>query len=263
MKRVVLLAGAAILLIWRIAPRRRPRRVPAACDPRMHEALAMVAHELRTPLAAIDYTAAKLPEVSAPADLQSAQDLIHRQVRHATGLLEDLLDNWRIAYGGLELERGTLEMCDVVQDAVNTVEAVVKARHHTLVLSLPEHPVPVCGDRVRLVQMVVNLLTNAAKFTPPAGEIDVALIDDDGDVTVRVRDTGVGIPIEMLAHIFEPFTQLPALSGSSPGLGIGLALVRGIVALHGGTVSVRSDGPGRGAEFVVRLPGAEVATAVA
>jgi signal transduction histidine kinase len=221
--------------------------------------LAVLAHELRAPLSAIEYAAARIGDHADAADIRETRDMIHRQVRQISGLLDYFTEGWRIGVARCipktPAEVVRLDLREVVRDGVETVRDLIAARGHALKVSLPERPVTVLGDHVTLVQVVVNLLTNAAKFTPSPGEVHVTLAHEPHRATLRVRDTGLGIPTAMRERIFRPFTRLhPAVGGMTPGLGVGLAVVRTTVAAHRGAVDVYSEGRGRGSEFVVRLP---------
>ena len=232
------------------------KRCPVHRTSRM---LAVLAHELRAPLGAIAHTTARLGAHAAAPDVKDACDLIHRQVRQISALLNDVIDGWRIADGRPDADGPAatlpLDLRDVVRDGADTVATLVEARSHTLRLTLPERPVMVNGNRLKLVQVVINLMTNAAKFTPSPGAIDVMLAHEGRHAVLRVRDTGPGIPASMRERIFRPFVRLdPGAADVPSGLGLGLALVRKTVATHRGVVTVRSEGPGRGSEFVVRLP---------
>jgi signal transduction histidine kinase/CheY-like chemotaxis protein len=218
--------------------------------------LAMLAHELRNPLA---------PIVSAmhvlrlhPEDaqrVQQAREVVERQVGHQARLLDDLLDVSRITRGKIDLRKTPVDLAAVVADAVETTRPLIDERGHTLTVQVPRQPLHVHADATRLGQVIANLLNNAAKFTDPGGAIVVTLATDHTEAIVRVRDTGHGIPPEMQAHVFDLFTQVdPSLARSQGGLGIGLTLVRRIVEMHGGRVEVRSEGRGHGTEFTVRLP---------
>jgi len=224
-------------------------------DRRKDEFLATLSHELRNPLApmrsALDVLHLKFGQ-GADQRLLHAFD---RQLRHLTRLVDDLMEVSRITQGCMQLRRAPVELGALVRGAAHDLAATMDAAHHVLRLSLPEAPLFVDGDATRLSQVVINLLTNAAKYTPDGGRIDLHLAGEDGAAVIRVRDTGIGIPESALATIFDMFSQLePALERSRGGLGIGLALVRGIVELHGGTIHADSAGPGRGSEFSVRLP---------
>ncbi len=235
------------------------RRVTAElrdADRRKDEFLAMLAHELRNPLAPVR-NAVEVLRAIGPRDAQLvwARDMIDRQVRHMTRLVDDLLEVSRITRGKITLRRSEIQLADVVGDAIETARPLIAQHGHHLVLALAPEPLPVDGDRARLVQVLANLLSNAAKFTPPGGEIRLTTAREDAHAVVRVRDTGIGIPPELQTRIFEIFTQEEStLARSQGGLGIGLTLAQRLVELHGGALSVASEGRGRGAEFTVRLP---------
>ena len=218
--------------------------------------LAAVAHEFRSPLAVLTNVAHILrsPQAGAAAQ-QRAVDALGRQTTHMVRLVEDLLDVSRVSRGEVSLRREAVDLQTVFSRAVEMGLALVESRkHHLEVAPFPE-PLWVSGDPTRLVQVVSNLLTNAAKYTPEGGNIWLSAAREDGAIAIRIRDNGVGIPKEMLSRVFDLFTQIESAGGSrAGGLGIGLTLVRMLVELHGGTVHVTSDGPGHGSEFVVRLP---------
>ena len=218
--------------------------------------LAAVAHEFRSPLAVLSNVAHILrsPQVDA-AGQQRAVDALRRQTTHMVRLVEDLLDVSRVSRGEVSLRRQAVDLQTVFSRAVEMGQALVESRkHHLEVAPFPE-PLWVSGDSTRLVQVVSNLLTNAAKYTPEGGSIWLSASREDGAAAIRIRDNGVGIPKEMLSRVFDLFTQIESAEGSRiGGLGIGLTLVRRLVELHGGTVHVTSEGPGQGSEFVVRLP---------
>src|SRR5262249_6759821 len=226
-------------------------------DRRKDEFLAILAHELRNPLAPIlnAVTVLRLLGSQEPAILQ-ARDIVERQARQLARLVDDLLDVTRISQGRLELRKERLELTPVVTQAVQTSQPSIDFRKHTLSVSLPREPVWLEADRVRLVQVLVNLLNNAARYTDPGGRITLTgEVVGGGEVVLRVRDTGIGIDPEMLGKVSEPFRQLDRSDRRSQGgLGIGLMLVRKLVEMHGGTVSAHSEGPSQGSEFVVRLP---------
>lgn len=230
------------------------------------EFLAMLGHELRNPLAAQKNSLEVLKlRLGADPAARRALEVSERQLRHQTRLVEDLLDVSRVTSGKINLRMERLDLRNVVQHAIESLLPRLEERQHGLSLSLPDEPLWVEGDTVRLEQIVSNLLTNAVKYTPRGGEIAVALSAEAGQSVLRVRDNGVGIPPEMLDRIFELFTQAPTdTARSDGGLGLGLTLVRSLVRLHGGSVSAASEGPGRGSEFTVRLPlAAEAAPAEA
>jgi signal transduction histidine kinase len=187
-----------------------------------------------------------------------------RQVRRLTRLVDDLLDVSRITQGKIALHREPVSIADAVGDAADAVRPSIEQRQQRLVLRLPGSAPVVLADGVRLAQVFENLLSNASKYTDPGGEIAVEVDDTDDAVRIRVRDTGVGLPPDQLERVFELFTQVASSRDRAQGgLGIGLSLVRQLVELHGGTVSASSDGPGRGACFVVTLPRAPAAVEAA
>jgi CheY-like chemotaxis protein len=172
-----------------------------------------------------------------------------------TLLLNDLLDVSRITQGKVRLQREPLELATIVNRAVETIRPLIDARHHHLVITLPDEIVRVEGDLTRLVQVVGNLLNNAAKFTDEGGHIWLEAAREVDQVIIRVRDDGMGLPTDLLPHVFDLFTQADrSLDRSQGGLGIGLTIVRNIVEMHGGSVEARSDGLGQGSEFIIRLP---------
>ncbi|WP_061502735.1 ATP-binding protein [Ramlibacter tataouinensis] len=213
--------------------------------------LATLAHELRNPMAPIRYAVAMLGMDSTPSRLAQAKEIIERQSTHISRLLDDLLDMSRITRNAIELKREALDLRDVVEEAARNLRQ--SSPRHPVGVSLPTSTVPVEGDVTRLQQVLGNLLDNAARYSDPGAEISLSLGVEDAEAVLRVRDRGVGISPEQQAEIFELFTQLRPERGRG-GLGIGLTVVKQLVELHGGTVAVRSDGPGRGSEFSVRLP---------
>jgi signal transduction histidine kinase/ActR/RegA family two-component response regulator len=231
-------------------------------DRRKDEFLAMLAHELRNPLAPIR-TSVGILRAIGPQDarIERVRDLIDRQVTHMARLVDDLLDVSRITRGRIVLQRSVVPVAEIVEEAVETVRPLVVQHDHSLSVTLGSQALRVHGDRARLVQVIANLLTNAAKFTPRGGHITVSAgVTDDGDVMVQVRDTGVGIPKELQDRIFDLFQQEETtLARSQGGLGIGLTLVKRLVELHGGQVRVHSPGRGAGSEFSVVLPRVDAA----
>jgi PAS domain S-box-containing protein len=224
-------------------------------DRRKNEFLAMLAHELRNPLAPIRNAVRMLRlNFSDVPELNQLGDMISRQVAHLSRLVDDLLDISRISRGKLILTPEPLELQSVFGTAVESVRALLEAKQHRLTVQLPDEPLWVNGDTVRLIQVFTNLLHNAVKFTGGGGCLTLAAEPSGGEVVVRVRDNGAGIPAELLPRVFDLFAQGNGRDRAQGGLGIGLALVRNLVALHGGRVEVRSEGPGRGSEFSVRLP---------
>jgi PAS domain S-box-containing protein len=224
-------------------------------DHRKDEFLAMLSHELRNPLAALHNTIEVLHRLGPDhAQLPRAQALIERQVKQLIRLVDDLLDVSRITQGKLRLVRERLDVTQVVGEAVETSRPLIESRRHEFVASIPSESLWVEGDRARLIQVFGNLLNNAAKYTDEGGRIECE-VEAGEQVIVRVRDNGAGIAPELLPHVFDPFTQADCtLAHSQGGLGLGLALVKRLVELHGGTVEAFSAGLGHGAEFVVRLP---------
>jgi len=218
------------------------------------EFLAMLGHELRNPLSPI-VTALQLMKLQGPEGSERARTVIERQVSHLTRLVDDLLDVSRIARGKVELRTELVEMAEVVAKAIEMTSPLLEQRTHTLTADVPRRGLLVDGDPMRLGQVVSNLLTNAAKYTPPGGHITVHAEPVDGEVVLRVRDTGTGIAPEALQGVFDLFVQgRQEIDRSQGGLGLGLTIVRNLIERHGGSVMARSEGLGRGSEFVVRLP---------
>ncbi len=215
-----------------------------------------VLHELRNPLAPIANAVELLGKRGEdPSSVALAQGIIRRQLQQLTRLVEDLLDLSRIANGTLALRYDTVNAEEIIASAVEAARPHLELRGHELATSLPRKPLWLRGDAMRLVQVITNLLVNAAKFTPPGGRISVAAEQVHSSAVVRVKDNGIGMEPEVLPHIFDLFTQATPGSRQTPeGLGVGLAVVRQLVELHGGCVSAHSDGIGRGSEFIVRLP---------
>jgi PAS domain S-box-containing protein len=217
------------------------------------EFLAMLGHELRNPLAPIT-TTVELMKLRAPDTFVRERDIIEAQVRYLTGLVDDLLDVSRIASGKIELKTADVDLDEVVAAAVETTQTVLEERSHSLHVRV-EEGLFVSGDRRRLVQILVNLLGNAAKYSPPGRNIWLSASAEDGQAVLRVRDEGQGIEAELLPGVFELFSQgRQAIDRSHGGLGLGLSIVRNLVRLHGGTVEAASDGAYKGSEFTVRLP---------
>ncbi len=232
-------------------------------DRQKNEFLAMLAHELRNPLAPIRNAVQVLQADGASPEQQGwARGVIARQVQQMVRMVDDLLDVSRITRGKIALRTEPLDLASVVADAVESSRPLIQARRHELSVAVPPEPVRVEGDPARLAQVAANLLNNAAKYTEEGGHIWLSVERDGGEAVVRVRDNGVGIPAEMLPSVFEPFTQVDrSLDRSQGGLGIGLTLVRRLMELHGGRAEARSDGPGKGSEFTVRLPALAAETA--
>ncbi len=225
-------------------------------DRRKNEFLAMLAHELRNPLAPIRNAVQVLSMLKLQsADLEWANDVIARQVEQMVRLVDDLLDISRITGGKIQLQRESVDVASVVARAVETSRPLIDAKNHELTVSLAPEPLAVHADKVRLAQILANLLNNAAKYTGEGGRIWLEVERAGQEAVFRVRDTGVGISKEMLSSVFDLFTQVNhSLDRSQGGLGIGLTLVRRLVEMHGGTVLALSEGVNRGSEFVIRLP---------
>jgi PAS domain S-box-containing protein len=223
---------------------------------RKDEFLATLAHELRNPLAPLRNGLEVMKRAAGnPEAVEKARAMMERQLAQMVRLIDDLLDVSRITRGKLELRRQRVDLAAVVQSAVEASRPLVEAAAHRLTVALPPEPVPLDADPVRLAQVFANLLTNAAKYTDRGGAIRLTAERRGDEVVVAVADSGIGIAAEHLPRLFEMFAQVhTALERSQGGLGIGLSLVKGLVEMHGGRVEARSDGPGRGSEFLVRLP---------
>jgi signal transduction histidine kinase/ActR/RegA family two-component response regulator len=238
------------------AARSQAERELRAADQRKDEFLAMLAHELRNPLAPIS-TGAHLLKLLHSDNAQITQTcaIIARQVEHMTALVDDLLDVSRVTRGLVSLSTQVLDLKNVVDDAAEQIRPLISARRHKVVLDLPPGPALVKGDHKRLVQVVANLLNNATKYTPEGGRIELRLAADGADYVLSVTDDGIGIEPALLAHVFDLFTQAErAPDRSQGGLGLGLALAKSLVELHGGSVSAHSAGLGQGSSFSLRLP---------
>jgi signal transduction histidine kinase len=225
-------------------------------DRRKDEFLAALAHELRNPLAPIR-AAVEFMRLKGAADptLDRARGVVNRQVEHMTRLIDDLLDVSRITRDQLVLRTARVSLDDIVAAAVETSRPFIDQRGHVLSLDLPAEPVWLEADPARLSQVLSNLLTNAAKYTPPAGQLTVAAAVSEATVDLRVIDSGIGIAPDMLPRIFDMFMQVHrSRDRSADGLGIGLTLARRLVEMHGGSIQVRSEGVGRGTEFIISLP---------
>ena len=247
---------AAVLVFRDVTRRRQNEEALREADRRKDEFLAMLAHELRNPLAPILHAVHVLRQLE-PASPREAwcQEVIERQTVHLSRLVDDLLDISRITQGKVTLRREPVDLAAMVMRAVETVRPFLEDRRHELVLDLPAEPVVLAGDLVRLAQVLSNLLHNAAKYTQDGGRIELSAWAGEGEVVLRVRDNGIGIPPEVLSRIFDLFMQADrSLSRSEGGLGVGLTLVRSLVLMHDGSVEAHSDGPGQGTEMVVRLP---------
>lgn len=225
----------------------------AEADRQKDQFLAMLAHELRNPLAPVAY-AVHLLRSQNPNGTRYL-DTIERQIQHLRRLLDDLLDVSRLTRGTIQLRQETVDLGLLVYSVTRDLHDYVQERRQVLTVNVAPGPIPVHGDPVRLAQVITNLINNAIKFTPPEGSIEVLAGSEDEEAVLRVRDNGVGIDSMLLPRIFDLFTQADQGVGRAQGgLGVGLTVVRSLVSLHGGSVEAHSDGEGRGAEFVVRLP---------
>jgi signal transduction histidine kinase len=239
-----------------VAERARAEQALKEADRHKDEFLAMLAHELRNPLAPI-LNAVQLMRRRSLSDPQLiwSRDVIERQLGHLTRLVDDLLDVSRITRGKINLSREPLDVAGLVSRAVETVQPMMVERGHQLIVDVPNVPIRVYGDSLRLTQALGNVLSNAAKYTEGAGRICLAARQVDETVEIRVRDNGIGILAAQLPQIFDMFTQFRSETGHPQGgLGIGLALVRKLLEMHGGTVTAFSEGVGLGSEFVITLP---------
>ncbi|HEY4542391.1 MAG TPA: PAS domain S-box protein [Noviherbaspirillum sp.] len=244
------------LLFKDVTERRRFEQDMQQANRRKDEFLAMLAHELRNPLAPIGVAAELLRLAPGDVDrVRQSSDVISRQVRHITSLVDDLLDVSRVTRGLITLELAMLDLRSVVADAIEQTQPLIEARRHHFRAHLPPDAVMVRGDRKRLVQIVANLLNNAAKYTREGGRIDLSIAAEAQHVTLAVADNGIGMTPELSSRVFDLFAQGQRSSDRDQGgLGIGLALVKSLVELHGGTVAVHSAGLGSGSEFAVTLP---------
>lgn len=223
---------------------------------RKEEFLAMLAHELRNPLGAISNAVQVVHQPGAsPEHLKNAADVIARQSKNLSRMVDDLLDVSRITRGTIQLRKELVDLSRVVRRAATDLESLLRSRNHEFFVSIPDESLLAEADPTRIEQIVANLLSNAARYTDDGGKIWLSLERRDGEATLRVRDTGRGIPPELARDIFAPFSQVDhGLDRTQGGLGLGLTIVRSLAELHGGSVSVASDGAGHGSEFSVRLP---------
>jgi PAS domain S-box-containing protein len=239
-----------------VTERKRSEEALREADRRKDEFLAMLAHELRNPLAPIrnGLQVLRMTEGDRPV-IGKLTDMMQRQVEHLARLVDDLLDVSRITRGKVDLRKEVIDLNDVIVRGVETIRPLIEARRHELLVSQPGKSLYIQADITRMIQVVGNLLNNAAKYSEENSRIELLLEEDGEKVAIRVRDNGVGIAADMLPGIFEIFSQVDrTLDRSQGGLGIGLTLVRSLVEMHEGSVEARSEGLGKGSEFVVRLP---------
>ena len=248
--------GSLLAVCVDISERKRAEEALREADRRKDEFLAMLAHELRNPMAPIRAAADLMESVQLdPVRLKRTSQIISRQVRHMTSLVDDLLDVSRVTRGLVTLEKTGVDVKQVITDALEQVRPLVETKRHHLTLDLDPEPAHVLGDHKRLVQVLTNLLNNAAKYTPAGGNIHLTMQATPDCVFLHVVDNGVGIPHQLQGHIFDLFAQAErSPDRTQGGLEIGLALVKSLVELHGGSVGCRSEGSGKGSSFVVTLP---------
>jgi PAS domain S-box-containing protein len=245
-----------------IGPRRRSetelRKLAASLaetDRRKDEFLATLAHELRNPLAPIRNGLEIIRLTGNDDAIRPVCDVMNRQLNHLVRLVDDLMDVSRIHRNKLQVRLDRVDLTSVIRTAVEATQPLIDSNQLQLTMSIPDEPVELDADHTRLAQVFSNLLNNAAKYTQPGGRIEVLVDRSASEVVIRVRDTGVGIPPEMLSRVFDMFTQIEStMERAQGGLGIGLMLVKRLVEMHGGAVEAASDGEGRGSEFTVRLP---------
>lgn len=248
------MSGASVIARDISAARRAANELERA-DRRKDEFVAVLAHELRNPLAAVSSAVELLGTPRGLKRLDSIQGIITRQTDNLVRLVDDLLDMSRVTTGVIQLRMGVVDLCASVDSAVETVSSMMAARGHTLDVSVQDDTLLVEGDVTRLEQVLVNLLTNSAKYTEPGGHIELRVERDGEVIEIRVRDNGVGISRELLPDVFEVFSRTRRVTDpEAGGLGIGLTLVKSLVELHRGSVEARSDGRNQGSEFIVRLP---------
>jgi PAS domain S-box-containing protein len=246
----------AVMVFHDVSARRRAEDALREADQRKDEFLATLAHELRNPLAPIRQAALIFKASNATeAQKRWSSDVISRQVQHMSLLLEDLLDISRITRGTLGLRTETVNLEDVVQASIEPARPIIESKRHELSIGLPPEPVYFIADPLRLAQVLSNLLTNAAKYTDPEGTLRLDAACTEETLTISVSDNGIGLSLEATKSVFAMFSQVAASRDyADGGLGIGLALAKGLVELHGGTIEAKSAGLGRGSEFIVRLP---------
>ena len=218
--------------------------------------LALLRHELQTPLCVIRGAVTLLRQCGTDlAQLEWIAGLLERQTQHLSRLLDDMIDLARVSDGAVRLRKEPVEIAQIVSQAVETARPWIEEHGHRLDVTVPPGLAALEADRTRLLQVLTNLLSNAAKYTPDNGRVSIVAGQQGDHIVLRVRDSGIGITAAQLPHVFEPYWRAePSVARSREGLGIGLALVRRLVEAHGGSVCAASAGPGNGSEFVVRLP---------
>jgi len=243
---------------WTASERARAEVALREADKQKDDFLAMLGHELRNPLAPIS-TAVHLLRLRGKEEIAREVSVIERQSRHIERLVDDLLDVSRITQGKVSLSRDSVEVADLVAGAIELASPLIEQARHTLSVNVPQRGLVVEVDRGRMMQVFSNLLTNAAKYTPAGGNISITAVRDGGEIVISFEDTGAGISAELLPRVFDLFVQSRrTLDRSQGGLGLGLAIVKNLVAMHGGSVSAKSEGLGHGSTFTVRLPDARI-----
>jgi signal transduction histidine kinase/ActR/RegA family two-component response regulator len=238
-----------------VTERKRVQSALVEADRRKDEFLAMLAHELRNPLATLAYAVEVISPEDDPQVDSEAREIANRQIRHLARMVDDLLEVSRITRGKIVLKKSPVDLCESVRSVVQSVQPLIELHGHHLELNLTKGSCYVEADPTRLEQIFSNLINNSIKYTPSGGRVSIAMTTTETEAIVTVADDGIGIPHETLPRVFDLFAQADqSLARSGGGLGIGLTLVRQLVELHGGSVSVLSDGPGRGSEFTVRMP---------
>jgi signal transduction histidine kinase len=224
-------------------------------DRRKDEFLATLAHELRNPLAPVRHGLDILRKSPDSAEAPEIREMMHRQLGHLVRLIDDLLDVSRVSQGKIELRKKTIQAAEVIRSALESSRPIIESARHSLTVDVPAEPIWLDADLTRLAQVVGNLLNNAAKYTPESGRIGLSLRTDGGDAVITVSDNGLGIPADMQSKVFQLFVQVENHADrAGGGLGIGLALVKQLIAMHGGSVSAESAGTGHGSVFTVRIP---------
>lgn len=242
--------------VWMASERARAEAALREADQQKDEFLAMLAHELRNPLASISNVSELLARsITGSPRTDGFLALLKRQTRQLTRLVDDLLDLSRIARGRITLEERPVEVGELIDQAVETMQGHIQDKSHRFLVAKPAHALYVCGDRTRLVQAISNVIHNAVKYTDPGGEIHLEVFDSEEEVGIRLRDNGTGISPDLLPHLFDLFVQSQrTLDRSQGGLGIGLSVVKRLIEMHRGSVQAASDGIGRGSTFTIRLP---------